>query len=137
MFCRGWWWLLCDTNSIGSNASEDSTSSYTSDYWIIKFCDSTLTTSITQLPNTQLSFCIFPNPSSGIFQITFPSSSNQKPNYTLEVINTLGQTVFQTAFRTPNTGPQTNIDVSFLPKGMYVLKINDRGSAISSKFVIE
>ena len=32
------------------------------DYWIIKFCDTTLTTSITQLPNTQLPFSTFPNP---------------------------------------------------------------------------
>ena len=32
------------------------------DFWIIKFCDSTLTTSITQLPNPQSLFSIYPNP---------------------------------------------------------------------------
>lgn len=110
----------------GSNISGDKTENCIGywDYWVIKlFPDST--TSITQLPNTQLPFSISPNPSSGIFQITFPSSSYQKTNYTIEVINTLGQTVFQSAIK--QTDPDSHrddvhLDVSFLPKGLYLLK---------------
>jgi hypothetical protein len=89
-----------------------------------------------------IGFSIFPNPSSGIFQITFPSSNtNQKTNYTLEVVNTLGQTVFERQVRgTPlpfGEGSGVGLNVSFLPKGIYVLKINDGITAVSSKFVIE
>ena len=79
---------------------------------------------------------ISPNPSSGILQITLPSS-NQKTNYTLEVINTLGQTVFATQPETRNKKQETQLDLSFLPKGMYVLKINDGLNPLTKLFIIQ
>jgi hypothetical protein len=101
-----------------------------------------VSTGITQNSKIQNSIFIFPNPSSGIFQITLPSSNtNQKTNYTLEVINTLGQTVFERHERgTPLPfweGLGVGLDLSFLPKGMYVLKINDGENSFSKKLIIQ
>jgi hypothetical protein len=103
------------------------------DYWIIKLLPDT----ITSIPNLQFSnsnFQIFPNPSNGIFQINFSKVQNFR-KVSCEVINPLGQTLFKSQILNPKS--QINLNLSFLPKGMYVLKINDSVSALSSKFVIE
>ena len=112
------------------------------DYWIIKLLPDTITSTFNiQHPASNIN--ISPNPSSGIFQITFPSSNtNQKTNYTLEVISTLGQTVFSSdlrpdSYRVPTSDFQTQIDVSFLPKGMYVLRVNNGAQLMAQRIVIQ
>jgi hypothetical protein len=122
-----------------SNDGDVTVNNGITDYWIVKLLPDTITSTF-NIQHSASNINIFPNPSSGIFQITFPSSSNQKTNYTLEVINTLGQTVFATAIK--QAAPDIhrddfNLNVSFLPKGIYVLKINDGITAVCSKFVIE
>jgi hypothetical protein len=112
------------------------------DFWIIKLSPETITSvSDLQVPSASGGLQIFPNPSSGIFQITFP---DQKTNWTLEVLNTLGQKVFlrkesfgQSKLQTSNSKAQTNLDLSFLPKGIYILKVYDGVSAFNNKIIID
>jgi hypothetical protein len=108
-----------------SNISGDKTenSSGLSDYWIVKLFPDT-TTSIPTLQSSINNLQISPNPSSGMFQITFPSSSSEKTTYTLEVISTLGQTVYTSppAPLQRRGENSTELDLSSLPKGMYLLK---------------
>jgi type IX secretion system substrate protein len=119
------------------------------DAWIVKLSPDTITgiSPTPTLPGGE-GVAIAPNPSSGIFKITFPSSSNPKTNYTLEVISTLGQTVYQAPLpASPRWGEESSalsLDLSFLPKGIYVLhlyiasgKINAGASTLCSKLIIE
>jgi hypothetical protein len=127
---------------IGGDKTQNNwdTTNTSSDYWIIKFCDTTSTTSIPTLQSPTSNLQISPNPSSGIFQITFPSSSsNLKTTYTLEVVNTLGQRVYTSpSARLQRRGENSaELDLSSLPKGMYVLKINDGVNSFSKKLVIQ
>jgi hypothetical protein len=116
------------------------------DYWIIKFCDSTLTTSIPQLPNTQLPFSIFPNPTTSIIQLTFNTKHNAQ--LMCEIINVMGERVWasplaslqQTSPLTPLHGRgegYATLDVSFLAKGMYVVRVGDGTVWENKKLVVE
>ncbi|MFI5172810.1 MAG: T9SS type A sorting domain-containing protein [Chitinophagales bacterium] len=118
-----------------SNISGDKTEDCLghSDYWIVKLSPDTITR-IAYHQSLINNLQIFPNPSSGIFQITFP---NQKTNYALEVINTLGQKVFATQLETKNQKPETQLNLSFLPKGIYVLKVYDGATISSNKLIIK
>jgi len=104
------------------------------DFWVVKLGPDTLTGIINHKSSIN-HLQIFPNPSNGIFQITFPQ--NQKTNCTLDVINTLGQTVFAAQPETKNQKPETQLDLSFLPKGIYVLKISDGKEAANKILIIE
>lgn len=72
---------------------------------------------------------IFPNPSSGYFQLETERFNGQ----TLSLVNTYGQTVLSTKL----TAQQTRIDVSGLPAGVYVALLQDGSGKFnwSSKLV--
>jgi hypothetical protein len=115
------------------------------DYWLIKFCDSTLTTSITQLPNTQLPFTIYPNPTTSTIQLTFNTKHNAQ--LMCEIINVMGERVFRKEFK--QTDPDMHrddehsgranvqLDVSFLAKGMYVVRVGDGTVWENKKLVVQ
>ena len=100
----------------------------TYDYWIIKFCDSTATTSITQLPNTQLPFSIYPNPTTDFINISFTSAEEKKME--VAVFDLWGRRVSPTqpprrgGVPAHNSGKQEiKIDMRRLPQGIYFVKI--------------
>ena len=68
----------------------------------------------------EANFTVYPNPSTGIFTIALDATL-QFANYTLRIINTLGQEVYHSAIATP----QATIDISTLPKGIYLLSLFD------------
>ncbi|HKR06776.1 MAG TPA: T9SS type A sorting domain-containing protein [Bacteroidia bacterium] len=89
------------------------------DYWIIKFCDTTATTSFTQLPNPQSPFSIYPNPSNGSFQV----SGLKFPVERIEIFNLLGETVFEHQPETRNSSegaPSGKLE-THLANGMYII----------------
>jgi len=61
---------------------------------------------------------VYPNPSSGLLQIDFP----QEERTTLTVHSLTGQLVYQNS----SLGNQETVDLSFLPKGIYLLRINNK-----------
>ncbi|MCX6274149.1 MAG: T9SS type A sorting domain-containing protein [Bacteroidetes bacterium] len=85
-----------------------------SDYWIIKFCDSTLTTNIanTEKENDQL--LLWPNPTEGKLAI----GSRQYAISTIDIYNTLGELVLTTAV---NREPLT-VNCEPFPPGIYFVK---------------
>jgi hypothetical protein len=119
-------------SDISGNKTENCLGNY--DYWIVKLFPDTITSinQLPQLPNYPIT--ISPNPSSGIFQITFSSASNQKSNYTLEVINTLGQAVFKSEILNPES--QINLNLSFLPNGIYIIKAFTDKGVLQQKLLI-
>jgi hypothetical protein len=74
---------------------------------------------------------IFPNPGQGIFTIVF---SNQKDKIkSLEVLNSLGQTVYTGIL----TSTMEKVDLKELSKGIYFIKINSYDSIYFNKIIIE
>lgn len=67
-----------------------------------------------------LGFDVFPNPSTGLFNVKSPSAIEKE----IEVYNVLGETVFTYTF----TGNTTTIDLSNLDKGVYFIRIKENVS---------
>jgi hypothetical protein len=64
---------------------------------------------------------IFPNPSSGVFHIRLPNSSNPKSEVMAEVYNYLGEKIYSITFTSMSNG--MTLDLSGSPKGVYVIRI--------------
>ena len=77
-------------------------------------------------PNKVLS--IYPNPTSST--LTIETNSNTKQN--LEIVNLLGQTMY-----TYYIYSKATVDVSALPKGIYLIKLNTDKGIVVKKFVKE
>jgi hypothetical protein len=92
------------------------------DYWIIKFCDTTLTTSINQIPNSQSQFSIYPNPTNAKLNLTL--FQNEK----IVITNLVGEIILQ-----EDLSGKVELDVSFLSAGIYFIKA---GNAVR-KFIKE
>ncbi len=89
------------------------------DFAIVRYNGEGEITSIAE--NTmEADFTVYPNPNTGIFTIELDATL-QFANYTLRIINTLGQEVYHSAIATP----QATIDISTLPKGIYLLSLFD------------
>lgn len=84
------------------------------DYWIIKFCDTTSTTSINQISNFQLSFSIYPNPTNTILNLFVNSKEN------IVITNLLGEIVLQ-----KTAEGKVELDVSSLSTGIYFIKVGN------------
>lgn len=75
---------------------------------------------------------IFPNPSNGIF--TFVSNSNQQlRNVDVEIFDLYGIRVYE-SFRL-NLSSAHKLNLTFLPKGIYFVKMNDTGN-FSTRIIV-
>lgn len=74
---------------------------------------------------------IFPNPASNQISI---ESTVHTPQSTVEILNTLGQMVHQSAIQ----NPKSEIDVSGFSKGVYLLRVKEKEEAVFwEKLVVE
>jgi hypothetical protein len=98
------------------------------DYWIIKFCDSTVTTSshTPALPGRE-GVSIAPNPASDIITISSQQSAINK----IEIFNLLGKIVMSAS-----PSPSGRVGVGLLPNGIYIVKAYNRKGAFQQKLVI-
>ncbi len=104
----------------------------TQDYWIVKFCDSVLTSGLESF-SKGIKAELFPNPANGSVRL----SINNKYNVSLEceIVNVMGVKVYK--FQIPNSNVQTNLDVSFLAKGIYMVRLGNGDRSENKKMVIE
>jgi putative heme degradation protein len=79
----------------------------------------------------ELHLNIFPNPSNGVFTITFQNMPNK--NSEIEIFNSLGQRINKDVL---NTQTKT-IDISSFPKGIYFLKISFGEKYVFKKIITE
>jgi hypothetical protein len=86
------------------------------DYWIIKFCDTTSTTSINLIPNYQNTFSISPNPARE--SVVISSEYGEKNKTPLILFDVFGNELYRDILRTPNY----RLPVSSLTPGIYFLK---------------
>ena len=75
---------------------------------------------------------IFPNPSNGIFNVSFEDFSDE---VNLEILNHMGNQVYTKMVNVSNSGNMLIIDISFRASGTYYLKLIS-GSKIYTKKII-
>jgi hypothetical protein len=79
-------------------------------------------------------FEIYPNPTSGIFNVSFISSSNE---VSIALYDVIGRKISEKTEDTANNAPfNKELDYQYLPKGIYFIKITD-GDLISTKRLIK
>ncbi len=78
---------------------------------------------------------IYPNPSSGLFEINF--STNSVTNCLIHIYNTEGKEVYQQEWKQPNLNSNHKLDLSNLTNGVYYVSINQGDTIIKSKIVIK
>ncbi len=84
------------------------------------FCN--VSTSVNSGSSTPSAFSIYPNPNNGIFQIR-----TDLQDYELSIIDQLGQVVFR------DSDSLTDIDLSSLPSGLYLVQLNKDGVFLPAK----
>ncbi|MBX7181175.1 MAG: T9SS type A sorting domain-containing protein [Bacteroidia bacterium] len=80
-------------------------------------------------------FVVYPNPSNGLVNLQLSNKVSGKLN--VEVLNVLGQTVFTYSSENPSTSHYTQMDMSNLSAGFYVVKAEMNGEQISKKLQIK
>ena len=100
------------------------TTNITEDYWIVKFCDSTLTTSNpTQSALGGEGVAVYPNPAGESLVISDKGTGKKE----IEIYDVLGRTVLKSEVRsrksvTKDSFGETTINISSLSPGIYFLK---------------
>ncbi len=77
-------------------------------------------------------FKVYPNPTNGPLLVTFPSNRNEPS--ALQVINRMGEKVMEKTI--PGSSREISLDLSWLPTGIYSLRIHQKGKASVSRKVV-
>lgn len=80
-------------------------------------------------------FNVFPNPGNGVINIEFISP--RCSYYTMSVFSISGKKVYAETILKNDVSFNRQFDFSFLPKGSYILSLEDRTRIYSTRFVIE
>lgn len=144
-------WVRNGTNIIGANAALWSAATLTDKDTI---CVILTSSDLCASPKTIKSNCIdvtiltgignieadkslqlYPNPNDGRFTLKATAASNEA--VTISILNAVGQLVYQDKLLPINQSLSTNLDLSVLPNGVYLLKLSDEVSARTVRFTIE
>lgn len=71
---------------------------------------------------------LYPNPSNGEFTVSY---TNSNKTYAIEIFSMLGQTVYS-----KENIKQSSVQISNLPKGIYLIKITDDSKTTNKKIII-
>ena len=106
-----------DSSGIGGYKSQTSQGGY--DYWIVKFCDSTLTTTnIEKSEREDAQLLIWPNPVNAEFKIKNAKLKIDR----IEVFTILGDQVYVPTDCHPDSYQEQTVDCRLLPPGIYFVK---------------
>ncbi len=109
----------------------------TYDYWIIKLCDTTSTTSVPILNHNSSTINIYPNPANEFVVVSYasPSASLWRPKESgdkeIIITDVLGKEMYRSSLTTHNTQHTTQIDIRQFPSGIYFIKAGNK----AGKFV--
>ncbi|WP_400190125.1 T9SS type A sorting domain-containing protein [Hymenobacter sp. B81] len=80
---------------------------------------------------------LYPNPTSRSFTLELPVTARVAGSVAATLCNSLGQVVLQRTLPVGASGVQASFDVSTLPKGVYVLRLQVGEQPISKRVVVE
>lgn len=92
-------------------------------------------TSISEKENSGIKLEVYPNPSSGIFNISVNSVEDQV--FTLRILNLQGQQVFSGQMNVEQGSYSNQIDFTYFPKGIYYVLVSNGTSVVTKKIVFE
>jgi hypothetical protein len=101
---------------------------------ILKYKNNINTTSISNIDKTNNIVSIYPNPGNGVFSLVLNSDNNSA--FEISVTDITGKTVFKNQYDSGSSNT-LNLDLSFLSKGIYVLKYSDDIRSLTQKIVIK
>ena len=99
------------------------------DFWIIKFCDSTLATNISNIQNENVQLTLFPNPTTGKFKI----QNNELKIDHIELFNTLGEIMKNVVFDCR----LMTVYCQLLPPGIYIVRVTAGDKIFFQKIIKE
>ncbi len=80
-------------------------------------------------------FDVFPNPNSGIFEIKLTNQNLQ--NATIRMMNILGETLIEKTINGNGNADLMQFDVSYLPAGMYYIKVQTEKETYTKKVCLK
>lgn len=92
-------------------------------------------TGLDDVQDGQVSLNIYPNPSSGIFNIEV--SGDKEQAFNLKVISLQGQTVFSGQMTLSSGVYNNSIDLTYLPRGVYYVTISNELNSTTRKIIFE
>ncbi|MFM8917296.1 MAG: T9SS type A sorting domain-containing protein, partial [Bacteroidota bacterium] len=78
---------------------------------------------------------VFPNPTSGKFEISFESANTR--DFTIRISDPAGTSIISESFERFNGEFKRNYDLSKLAKGVYVLEVISNEKTVSKKLVVQ
>lgn len=95
-----------------------------------------LTSSVEDLNQEQIfSIKVFPNPGKGIFSVETKGFETVMP-FSISAYNITGVEVFNRNYSLPPSNKIIEIDLSFLPRGIYLIKLSNKKQYATSKLII-
>lgn len=94
--------------------------------------DTTDTTNSISYHTIQNTIKLYPNPTKGSFTI---NGTLQSGHASIEILNTLGVSIYKEAIQLKNNDIHHSIDVNHVPQGMYLLKITSDDYSRNIKFI--
>ncbi len=94
-----------------------------------------VTSSTAEVPSSELSISVFPNPSQGQFTIDYVS--DRDGFFWVEVTNVLGQTVTEHTWQVTSGKNTLPIDISSESRGLHFVTITGRGGQVTKKVVVD
>lgn len=119
-----------DNGLIGGDKSEDAWGGFSSDYWIVKFCQGEAT-SVNDLESNSDDLFIYPNPFSNELKIR---SNTFSPNSitTFTIFDIVGNNIISQKFN-----GETTVNTSSLTNGIYLLEVIIDGQSWRKKTIIK
>jgi type IV secretory pathway TraG/TraD family ATPase VirD4 len=77
---------------------------------------------------------LYPNPSSGQFEIAF--TSNYSDTYSVEVINNIGEIVYSEKIENFQGSFKKKIDIESISSGIYMVKLINSKSSATRKLIV-
>jgi hypothetical protein len=87
-------------------------------------------------PNGSLEMHLFPNPNTGVFTIELINAAKERENYDLEVLNLIGEVIYSRRASFNSGREQVTLDGG-LPKGMYIVRVNDGDKYIAKRVMLQ
>ncbi len=138
-FVLATYYFISDTGGYRTESNWDTTNMWT-DYWFMKFCDTTLTIGCNlslgiKASSFQPQLSVYPNPFTSEISITIQKQSIKQATFTIK--NILGQTIFINEENNISSKYTKTINLSFISKGIYLLDIIIDGERTVKKILKE